>query len=43
LTQRFEWIWYGDHAATAADWDDVVSQLERIGCLLRSTHAIAAS
>jgi len=43
LTQRFEWTWYGDHAATAADWDDVVSQLERIGCLLRSTHAIAAS
>ncbi len=43
LTQRFEWTWYGDHAATAADWDEVVSQLERIGCLLRSTHAIAAS
>jgi hypothetical protein len=43
LTQRFEWTWYGDHAASAADWDDVVLQLERIGCLLRSTHAIAAS
>jgi hypothetical protein len=43
LTQRLEWTWYGDHAATAEDWDDVVSQLERIGCLLRSTHAIAAS
>ncbi|MGA8101657.1 MAG: DUF4129 domain-containing protein [Candidatus Acidiferrales bacterium] len=43
LTQRLEWTWYGDHAATAADWDEVVSQLERIGGLLRSTHAIAAS
>jgi hypothetical protein len=43
LTQRFEWIWYGDHAATAADWNEAVSQLERIGCLLHSTHAIAAS
>ena len=43
LTQRLEWTWYGDHAASAADWDDVVSQLERIGCLLRSTHATAAS
>jgi Domain of unknown function (DUF4129) len=43
LTQRLEWTWYGDHPATAADWDEVVLQLERIGCLLRSTHAIAAS
>lgn len=32
LTRRFELIWYGYRAATAADWDDAVEQLEILGC-----------
>ena len=43
LTQRFELIWYGHRPASAADWNDAVAQLERMGCPLQSTPAIAAS
>lgn len=43
LTQRFELVWYGNRPATAADWGDAASQLERIGCLLRSTPATVGS
>lgn len=43
LTQRFELVWYGDRPATATDWGEAASQLERIGCLLRSTPATAGS
>ena len=33
LTRRFELVWYGYRAATAADWDDAAQQLETLGCL----------
>ena len=32
LTQRFELVWYGYRAATAADWSDAELQLEILGC-----------
>jgi Domain of unknown function (DUF4129) len=32
LTRRFELVWYGYRAATAADWDDAAEQLETLGC-----------
>ncbi len=32
LTRRFELVWYGYRAATAADWDDAAQQLETLGC-----------
>jgi hypothetical protein len=32
LTRRFELVWYGYRAATAADWDDASEQLETLGC-----------
>jgi hypothetical protein len=32
LTRRFELVWYGYRAATAADWDDASQQLEMLGC-----------
>ena len=43
LTRRFELTWYGYHAATPADWDDAVQQLETLGCLRSSTPATAGS
>jgi hypothetical protein len=43
LTGRFELVWYGYRAAGSADWDDVVQQLETLGCLPSSTPAISAS
>jgi uncharacterized protein DUF4129 len=32
LTRRFELVWYGYRAATAADWNDAARQLESLGC-----------
>ncbi len=32
LTRRFEVIWYGYHAATAADFEQARAQLEQLGC-----------
>jgi hypothetical protein len=32
LTRRFELVWYGYRAATAADWNDAAQQLESLGC-----------
>jgi hypothetical protein len=43
LTRRFELTWYGYRAATSADWDDAVKQLETLECLRSSTRAIASS
>ncbi len=43
LTRRFELVWYGYRAATAADWDDAKNQLGTLGCLRSSTPAISAS
>lgn len=34
LTLRFELVWYGYRYATAAEWNDAVQQLEKIGCPL---------
>lgn len=34
LTHRFELVWYGYRFATAAEWNDAVQQLEKIGCPL---------
>jgi hypothetical protein len=34
LTLRFELVWYGYRFATAAEWNDAVQQLEKIGCPL---------
>jgi hypothetical protein len=43
LTRRFELIWYGYYAATSADWDDAMQQLETLECLRSSTEATAGS
>jgi hypothetical protein len=43
LTSRFELTWYGYKAATSADWDDAMKQLETLDCLRSSTRAIANS
>jgi hypothetical protein len=43
LTRRLELTWYGYHAATSADWDDAMQQLETLECLRPSTEAIAGS
>jgi hypothetical protein len=43
LTRRFELTWYGYRAATSADWNDAVKQLETLECLRSSTRAIASS
>lgn len=43
LTRRFELTWYGYKAATSADWDDAMKQLETLECLRSSTRAIASS
>jgi hypothetical protein len=43
LTSRFELTWYGYKAATSADWDDAMKQLETLDCLRSSTRAIASS
>ena len=43
LTRRLELTWYGYRAATPADWDDAMQQLERLGCLRSSMPATAVS
>lgn len=32
LTRRFENVWYGSHAANASDFDQTLSELEKLGC-----------
>jgi hypothetical protein len=43
LTDSLERVWYGFHPATASDWSDVITQLERMGCPLPSMPATAGS
>jgi hypothetical protein len=43
FTQRFELIWYGYRPASASDWSEARSHLEKIGCLTASTPATANS
>jgi hypothetical protein len=43
LTARFERVWYGYRAPTAADWESMRVQLERMGCLGLSTAETASS
>jgi hypothetical protein len=43
MTNRFELVWYGHRAATPADWNDAMQQLETLGCLRSSTPATAGS
>ncbi|MBZ5502408.1 MAG: DUF4129 domain-containing protein [Acidobacteriia bacterium] len=43
MTKRFELVWYGHRAATPADWNDAIQQLETLGCLRSSTPATAGS
>jgi hypothetical protein len=43
LTECLERVWYGFRPATASDWSDVVTQLERMGCPLPSMPATAGS
>jgi len=32
LTRKLELVWYGYHSASAADFDEAVGQLEKLGC-----------
>lgn len=43
MTSRFELVWYGHRAATPADWNNAMQQLETLGCLRSSTPATAGS
>jgi hypothetical protein len=43
LTGRFERVWYGYRAPTAADWESVKAQLEKMGCLGLSIAGTASS
>jgi hypothetical protein len=43
FTRRFELIWYGYRPASAQDWYEARSNLEKIGCLTPSTPATANS
>jgi len=43
FTSRFELIWYGYRSASASDWSEARSNLEKIGCLTPSTPATANS
>jgi Domain of unknown function (DUF4129) len=43
FTRRFELIWYGYHPASAQDWSEARSHLEKMGCLAPSTVATANS
>jgi hypothetical protein len=43
FTRRFELIWYGYRPASAGDWSEARSNLEKIGCLAPSTPATANS
>ena len=43
LTKNFELVWYGRRAATAAEWQDALQQLDKIGCPLPWTLKTANS
>jgi Domain of unknown function (DUF4129) len=43
FTSRFELIWYGYRPASANDWSEARSHLEKMGCLTPSTPATANS
>ena len=43
FTRRFELIWYGYRPASANDWSEARSHLEKMGCLTPSTPATANS
>ncbi len=43
FTRRFELIWYGYRPASASDWSEARSHLEKMGCLTPSTPATANS
>ena len=43
FTHRFELIWYGYRPASANDWSEARSHLEKMGCLTPSTAATANS
>jgi hypothetical protein len=43
LTARFEVVWYGYRAPSAEDWQSTRAELEKLGCPLPSTAAIANS
>jgi hypothetical protein len=43
FTRRFELIWYGFRPASASDWSEARSHLEKMGCLTASTAATANS
>jgi hypothetical protein len=43
FTRRFELIWYGYRPASANDWSEARSHLEKMGCLTPSTAATANS
>jgi hypothetical protein len=43
FTRRFELIWYGYRPASATDWSEARSHLEKMGCLTSSTPATANS
>ena len=43
FTRRFELIWYGYRPASASDWSEARSHLEKMGCLTPSTAATANS
>ncbi len=37
LTRRFEAVWYGNRAAGAPEFDEMLAQLEELGCLANPT------
>ena len=43
FTRRFELIWYGYRPASANDWSEARSNLEKMGCLTPSTPATVNS
>jgi hypothetical protein len=43
FTRHFELIWYGYRPASASDWSEARSHLEKMGCLTPSTAATANS
>jgi hypothetical protein len=43
FTRHFELIWYGYRPATATEWSEARSHLEKMGCLTPSTPATANS
>jgi Domain of unknown function (DUF4129) len=43
FTGKFELVWYGYRAASAQDWSDARTHLEKMGCLTPSIAATANS